>query len=194
MEQEQVQLEPDGNWIHVHSGGRFYFNPDFQYEYNIEDIAHALSMICRYGGHCRYHYSVAQHSLAIASVLTDPLEKVYALLHDASEAYLGDIPRPLKHSGTFEEYREIEAQLENDIFASFGLDVDKMPEYIKYLDHNIVRNEAVNLFDREPDWTTKFEKLDMDKQLFYRTAPEVIERKFLQTFKEAYAAAVERGL
>ena len=62
---------------------------------HIADIAHALSMICRYGGHVREYYSVAQHSCLVAQLLA-PRLRIYGLLHDAAEAYLGDVVSPLK--------------------------------------------------------------------------------------------------
>lgn len=66
----------------------------------IEDIAHALSQVCRYGGHCAHRYTVAQHSIFVRERLrragAGSKIQLAAVLHDASEAYLGDIPRPMK--------------------------------------------------------------------------------------------------
>jgi hypothetical protein len=92
-------------WIQTFTGRKaepFHLKPD---QVCIEDIAHALSNICRFGGHCRNFYSVAQHSVQMSwAVWTDnPLPAVgraklslCALMHDAAEAYLGDVVRPLK--------------------------------------------------------------------------------------------------
>jgi len=74
----------------------------------LHDIAHALSRICRYGGHTYQHYSVAQHSLLVASLLVDesPLIRQHGLLHDAPEAYTGDIVSPLKALLNIEEHEQ----------------------------------------------------------------------------------------
>jgi hypothetical protein len=83
----------------------------------IEDIAHSLSMQCRFGGHTRQFYSVAQHSVMCALKLPDEL-KLAGLLHDASEAYLMDIPSPVKRRLT--NYKEIENNLMKVIADKFG--------------------------------------------------------------------------
>lgn len=67
----------------------------------LPDIAHALAMKCRFGGHCREFYSIAQHC-CLAATHIQPIcqhDRALALLHDASEAYLFDIPTPLKERG-----------------------------------------------------------------------------------------------
>lgn len=86
----------------------------------IEDIAHALALQCRFGGHVRGFYSVAQHSFLVSQVV--PLaDALWALLHDASEAYLMDLPTPVKETGPLAGYRGVEAQLQQTIYQRFGL-------------------------------------------------------------------------
>src|SRR5699024_5216695 len=87
------------------------------------DIAHALSMICRANGHCRNFYSVAQHSINCAKEAEkrnySPKVQLGALLHDASEAYISDIIRPVK--AQLENYQEIEANLQTTIYDAYGI-------------------------------------------------------------------------
>lgn len=86
---------------------------------DINDIAHALSRICRFGGHAKEFYSVAQHSLLVAAMAPDEL-KLEALLHDAAEAYVGDVIKPLKVL-LGDVYDQIERGFMNAITAKFGL-------------------------------------------------------------------------
>jgi len=84
----------------------------------IEDIAHSLSMQCRFGGHLPNFYSVAQHSMNCAYLIESEDLKLAALLHDASEAYLIDVPRPVKLG--LSNYKEIEDGLMRVIAEKFG--------------------------------------------------------------------------
>jgi len=87
----------------------------------IYDIAHALANICRFGGHCKSFYSVAAHSL-LASTLVPPELKLAALLHDATEAYIGDMISPLKHA--MPEFKTIERGVWLAVAERFDLPVD----------------------------------------------------------------------
>lgn len=98
----------------------------------LADIAHALSHLCRFGGHCRTFYSVAQHCCVVADAVEaaggDPETALCALMHDAAEAYLGDLPHPLKHRSPLgEQYRRIEEPLQQAILARFGLPLGARP-------------------------------------------------------------------
>lgn len=97
-------------------------NPDIN-SFCSEDIAHALSLICRASGHFKHFYSVAQHSI---NCMREAAARGFsrrvcfaALLHDASEAYLCDIPTPLKDE--LSEYKKIEANFQEKLFEKFGL-------------------------------------------------------------------------
>jgi 5'-deoxynucleotidase YfbR-like HD superfamily hydrolase len=86
----------------------------------LEDVAHGLSNICRFGGHTVSFYSVAQHSVLV-SQLCDTADGQIGLLHDATEAYLGDIISPLKRQPGMEVYRDIEAKMADAVAIRFGV-------------------------------------------------------------------------
>lgn len=115
-----------GDWIQTFPTGTQFFPLDARIEdIHLEDIAHHLSLQTRYAGACRFHYSVAHHSYLMMLRLMGEkhLDDVMrqALLHDAAEAYLMDIPRPLKKLPTFARYRFFEEKLMGVIFKRFGL-------------------------------------------------------------------------
>lgn len=85
-----------GAFIATNSGGTFYpFAPRIE-DIKLEDIAHALSNICRFTGHTKNFYSVAQHSLICAAIVSNDRARPWALMHDATEAYIGDISSPIR--------------------------------------------------------------------------------------------------
>lgn len=112
---------------------------------DLDDIAHALSSICRFGGHTRHFYSVAQHSVYVAEYVChrDPENHVRqktALLHDAVEAYLGDLVRPLKRRPEMAVYLEVETELEQVIAKKFGLEWP-FPEIVHIADNAVLQAE-----------------------------------------------------
>jgi len=112
--------------LETFTGGRFHpFDPDPS-DVHIADIAGGLAHTCRFGGHCRSFYSVAQHSLFVASELEDqgPRLELYGLLHDAAEAYLGDLPRPVKRE--FDAFEAAEARILDTVWSA--LDVESPSE------------------------------------------------------------------
>ncbi len=134
-----------GSYIQTVSGRRIDpFAPDPD-QIDLDDIAQALSNQCRFGGHCRVFYSVAQHSCLVADLVVaeggDVNERLWALLHDAPEAYLVDLPHPLKHRsplGRF--YREAEMLLQAAICRRFALPLDP-PASLKAVDRALLATE-----------------------------------------------------
>ena len=126
-----------GDWMQVHSGARFYPLDPRPDEIDVADIAHALSLLCRYGGHVDRFYSVAEHCV-LMSYAVAPEHALAALLHDATEAYVVDVPRPLKRYLT--NYREIEALVWNAICLRFRLAGD-LPAEVKDADDRILLTE-----------------------------------------------------
>ncbi|MDO8908887.1 MAG: HD family hydrolase [Pseudohongiella sp.] len=138
-------------WIETSSGSSIDLISPQPHQVKIWDIAHALSLICRFGGHCRWHYSVAQHSVLVSYLV--PVElSLEALLHDAAEAYLGDVVRPLKVNGDMQGYRAAETLMESVITENFGLGDINHP-LIKLADMQILAAErAVLLTDKSSLW------------------------------------------
>jgi hypothetical protein len=126
----------------------------------IEDIAHALSNICRYGGHVSKFYSVAQHSVLVSRALPPHL-RLWGLLHDSAEAYVGDIPRPLKRH--LVGYEAIEAGVMAAIVTALGLSPAEMPREVKTVDNAIIADEARALMpSRAKDWPGAHGSLEID--------------------------------
>ncbi len=132
-----------GPWMMLASGQPFYPLDPLPDEIDIADVARALSQICRYGGHVSRFYSVAEHCVLMAEVAPKGFE-LMALLHDAAEAYLGDIPRPLKYSPAMAAWREAEAKVEAAIGERFGVPFPIMAT-IKALDDRIILDEWAQL-------------------------------------------------
>lgn len=137
-----------GDWMQLASGGRFYPMDPRPEEIHIEDIAHSLSMLNRFNGHASRPYSVAEHSVRVAR-LVPPDQRLAALLHDASEAYLADVPRPVKPY--LPEYKEAEHAVEKAIAERFGLDYPWHPE-IKRADNIMLATEARELMGDTSAW------------------------------------------
>lgn len=130
----------------LQSGDYFdYLNPEIHF-YKIEDIAHSLSLICRFNGHTKEFYSVAQHSY-LASYLVPEEYAFEALNHDNSEAYLGDVATPLK--SLLPDYRLLEKQVEKAIAKQFNLHWP-LPECVKQADLIMLATECRDLLS-EPN-------------------------------------------
>lgn len=122
---------------------------------NVEDIAHALSLTCRYGGHCGQFYSVAMHSLNLSWWFdTTPAKAQWALLHDAAEAYIGDLIHPLKHNAP--DIQALDDRITGLIAQKFGLPGNRIPPGVKLADSAIVWDEMACLFS--PDAYAIFEE------------------------------------
>jgi uncharacterized protein len=149
-------LKPQGGWIQTRSGVAFYPLAPVVVDIHLDDIAHALGNLCRYGGHSRTFYSVAEHSVLLSYAVPEDLKR-WALLHDASEAFLIDVPSPIKPflSG----YKEIEARLMHAVAARFGLTWPE-PDALRDYDRRIVSNERAALHGPAPQpWTDHGEPL-----------------------------------
>lgn len=137
-----------GSWMQTFTGRKFFPLAAQVEDVDPTDIAHALSLICRYGGHVRRFYSVAEHCV-LMSYAVPPADALWALLHDATEAYIGDMVRPLKQH--MPEYRAVEDRLMTVIAARFGLATDVMPVSVKDADNRILLDERAALLSEPPE-------------------------------------------
>lgn len=169
-----------GAWMMLASGAPFFpFAPE-PGDIDIADIARALSHICRYGGHVRRFYSVAEHCCHVAAVAPDEF-KLDALLHDAAEAYLGDIPRPIKKHPDMDGWRAAEAAVEAAVAARFGL-ATPMPLAVKAIDDRIILDEWAALMPPTAlDIGVTGERLGIE---IHGWAPERARQEFLWSFDE----------
>lgn len=170
-----------GDWMQTYSGKRFYpFDPQVS-SIDIVDIAHALAMTCRYGGHCKQFYSVAQHSVLVGSKA--PAEKALrALMHDAPEAYTGDLIRPIKKHPEMAAFTWVEGTIERAIAVRFDLPWPIMDAEIKRLDDRIILDERDQVMvPTDDDWRVTGEPLGVTIEPW---GPEIARQKFLDAFDQ----------
>lgn len=156
-----------GNWMQTYTGRQFWPLDPRPEEIDLEDIAHSLSMQCRFAGHCYTFYSVAEHCVRVSNALERlregwpdaPLFALMGLMHDASEAYLVDLPRPVKRA--VEGYAEAEELVQSAIWHRFGLCEGQFngrpaviapgcAALIKLADNTLLATEARDLMGKPP--------------------------------------------
>lgn len=139
-------------WLQTRSGLAFDFEAPKPDQIDICDIAHALGHTCRFVGHCSRFYSVAEHSVHASDLLLPAgLELArWGLMHDAHEAYVGDVPSPLKT--LLADYRALEDVAAQAVRSRFGLE-GEMPAAVKGTDIMLLKSEAEALHRAPPrDW------------------------------------------
>jgi hypothetical protein len=163
-------------WIQTYSGVAFdLVNPTAEMVH-IVDIAHSLAHLCRFGGHTREFYSVAQHSVIVSRNVPQEM-RLAALLHDAPEAYCGDVTRPLKGLRGMSAYRSIERGIWRAVAERFGLP-EELPDAVKAADDRALfaeRRDLMGECDRE--WEFAGEPL-VEKITAWH--PQSAERLFLR--------------
>jgi len=172
----------NGAWIQTYTGKKFFPLSPIVADICIEDIAHALSMQCRFTGHSKNFYSVGQHSVLV-SYFCNEQDRKHGLLHDASEAFICDLSSPLKRSGKFEEYKKMEKILQTAIFNRFGL-TEIEPPSVKAADMIMLSIEAQTLLQpKHPDW--KYPVIPPPFAVI-PLPPEQAKILFLQRFNELF--------
>lgn len=178
-------MEKSKDHIKTYSG--IYFNPlEIKSEHiAIEDIAHSLSMQCRGGGHIRHFFSVAQHSIHCAQEARlrgySPRVQLACLLHDASEAYISDITRPVKRQ--LQQYMEIEKIIQDEVWKAHFTEpledwefdqVTEIDEVMLY--HELLYLLGEQVSEEEPECRME---LNLETREFLQ-----VEMEFIELFKE----------
>lgn len=165
------------------AAGRYFdFLAPERSEIGIEEIAHALSQICRFTGHTREFYSVAEHSVHV-SRLVPPGDALAGLLHDAAEAFIGDVAKPLKQ--LLPDYAAIEAGVEAAVLSRFGLS-PTLPSSVKIADQDMLRVEQRQAMDAAAhDWgMPSFHSPEAKLVRLEFWEPAEARMMFLQRFEE----------
>ena len=161
----------------------------------IDDIAHSLSLMCRANGHFKEFYSVGQHSIYCCE---EAIERGYSntvalacLLHDASEAYLADITRPVKKN--LQKYLEIEDVLQNTIYEKYiGRSLtEEEQELISLIDDSMLYNEFMHYMNKE--LPTK-DKVLVSNPEFKFVEFSKVENRFKELFNELIQKCSEENL
>lgn len=161
---------PEGQWIQKATGGVFHLEDPQADEVCIEDIASSLSKLCRFTGHTKEFYSVAQHCVLV-SRFCNKEDALWGLLHDASEAYTGDLSRPLRllwkgvaitENVYLRGFKEVESAIQCAVCQRFCLAPD-MPAGVKAADNMMLLLERRDLLPYV-EWPTDNIKLwELDK-------------------------------
>jgi hypothetical protein len=171
------------NTIATRSGEYFDFADPQESQVNIEDIAIGLSNTCRFAGQCEF-YSVAEHSVHCATIVLresgNTKAALHALLHDAAEAYIGDMPKPLKNM--LPEFRAVEQKVESVIRRKFGL-TDEFDDIVKSIDLRMLKTEKTQLFQEDGTIWHGFNDLEVVDIDIMRWPPSDVIDVFMAMFE-----------
>ena len=169
-----------GDWMQTYSGRSFWPLDPHPEDVDIEDIAHALSQICRFTGHCENFYSVAEHCVHVSYIVPSE-DALWGLMHDAAEAYVCDVARPLKRFLT--NYKSIEDAVMVAICDRFGMG-HEMPETVKRADNAMLAAEKEQLMKPAPaNWCLPEPAANIEIECW---PPLIAKLKFLARFNTLY--------
>jgi 5'-deoxynucleotidase YfbR-like HD superfamily hydrolase len=175
-----------GPTILLVNGTYFDFLDPESAAFDIEDVAHGLSHICRFAGQCRKFYSVAEHSVYVSFLVPEEYA-LAALLHDAAEAFVGDVAKPLKD--LLPEYKAIEDRVETMVLGRFGLSKPLHPS-IKEADIIMLATEQRALMRNDDDWHYTHGRQPADIEI--KAMPPAEARAFfLVRFRELIETSAE---
>lgn len=173
------------DWILTHTRKRFYPVDPRVEDVDIADISHALPHLCRYAGHTPEIYSVGQHSVHVSWDIKDlghsKQAQLAGLLHDAPEAYIVDVPAPVKKY--LPDYKKIEDRLWDAIQDAFGIPRGIYDEIIKVSDQRVFAAEARDLMGDPEDWKSRKGLVPIKSEIIPWSVMYTRE-KFRLTFEE----------
>ncbi len=178
------------DWMRTHSGGRFYVSDVTRTKIKLEDISHGLSHICRFGGHTKFFYSVAQHSLMVADIVKalggTVEQEMWALMHDSTEAYMGDIPTPLKHTLTNFGAREevLMGHIDNQLSLPDHGGWEYIPSIVKQADKIALVTEARQLCSGVRGWGVEYKGIKSFGKPILERSPNFIKKRFEARYKK----------
>jgi hypothetical protein len=184
------------SFLRTHTGKNVYPLAMTAEMIEIEDIAHALSFQCRFSGHTKFFYSVAQHSVLVSHHLmhlhNDPEIALSGLLHDAAEAYLVDLPTPLKR--LLADYGPAEHAIQRVIEAKFQLKCRLDDSCVAWVDRLLLATEARDLMGDPQDWASLYGIKPLDERIVCWPSGTTTRTTFLQAFRILQNKRSTKGL
>jgi len=175
-------------WIQTFTGRKFYPLAPHEDDVDILDIAHALALKCRYSGHCREFFSVAQHSVMVSLMVPYSDSALWGLLHDAGEAYLPDVARPIKG---YTNIGPMETRVMLAVANKFQL--PQKPPCVASADLCCLERERRQLMPNPPEEWATARWWDGDCEPFECWSWQHSEQMFLERFKEITQATFMRN-
>jgi len=180
------------SWIQTHTGKKFDILNIKEEDIDIFDIAHSLSLQCRFNGHCDFFYSTVEHSILVYDIVKEyghDESLLSALLHDSAETFIGDLCAPFKRLFTFNNYRMIESKIEEVIQKKYKCYFHNL--IIKQADIDALYIEYKQLFSNQSIEWNIFNEITPNKYLLEKFPlkfwwPKEAELYFLDIFNELY--------
>lgn len=176
-------MNKEEEYIFTYTGKKVHIFDPRPEEFDIRDIAHGLAFNCRFSGHTRKYYSVAEHSVIMAMFSSSLDVGLHCLLHDASEAYLRDLASPIKRQ--MPEYKLVENRLQRAILEAFGLDPASPNAEVHELDERAFWAEVKHLMPKVPheDWLITDKPNNALPVIPVCWGPETAEQEYLLAFQ-----------
>lgn len=173
----------DDQWIGLLSGAQFNYNRPEESDVTLDDLASALSNICRFSGHLPCFYSVAQHLVNTLKIV-DPEFAFDALMHDTAEAFTNDLPTPLKWALPI--FKELEIKIEGAMAEKFGFNYPYPPQ-VKQADTEMLILEKLYVKKDDRVWP-QYEGIVVDHLIdkvdLKAWQPQRAKREFLERYEE----------